>query len=301
VNDDISALLAYLGNERGLSTSTIAAYRNDLLSFSEFLHSEAERGRNARIRVGAISREQIRRYLLELRNRGYSPASLARKIAALRTFFRYFCATRAIAVDPTIGVGLPDAPTSLQRSVRDSDVRALFLYCDSRQTHEGMRDHALLSVLRATGMRVGELVNVNVEDVDLASGRIRVVGRAHRVRVLPLDDEAKASLERYLQQARPVLTRRSAKETALMVNQRGQRLTRTGFWLIMRHLVRDAGVAATLTPDTLRHSFASHQIGKGLGLEELRRLLGHASITTTLLYTRMVPPQPINVTARRGA
>jgi integrase/recombinase XerD len=301
VNDHISALLAYLEKERGLSTSTIAAYRNDLLSFAEFLDSEAERDHTSRAAVATISREQIRDYLQHLRNRGYSPASLARKIAALRSFFRYLCATGAVVGDPTVSVGLPDAPTSLQRTVRDSDVHALFLYCDGRQTHEGMRDHALLSVLRATGMRVGELVNVDVSDVDLASARVRVVGRANRERMLPLDEESRSSLERYLQHARPVLTRHSNKERALMVNQRGQRLTRTGFWLIMRHLVRDAGVAATLTPNTLRHRFASRQIGRGLGLEELRRLLGHASITTTLLYTRMVPPQPINITARRGA
>jgi integrase/recombinase XerD len=300
LNDSIAALLAYLENERGLSTSTIAAYRNDLLSFAEFLDSEAESDHSSP-GVTSVNREQIRGYLLHLRNRGYSTASLARKIAALRAFFRYLCATGALTSDPTITVGLPDTPMSLQRTVRDSDVHALFLYCDSRQTYEGMRDHALLSALRATGMRVGELVNVDVSDVDLASGRVRVVGRANRERTLPLDDEAIASLERYLLHARPVLTRNSVEECALMVNQRGQRLTRTGFWLIMRHLVRDAGVTATLTPDTLRHSFASRQIGRGLGLEELRRLLGHASITTTLLYTRMVPPQPINVTARRGA
>ena len=301
MNDYIFALLDYLGDERGLSIATIAAYRTDLLSFAEFLRTEAEHDQGSRVSVASINREQIRGYLLHLRNRGYSPASLARKIAALRSFFRYLCTTGAVTSDPTVSVGLPDAPTSLQRTVRESDVHALFRYCDSRQTHEGMRDHALLSVLRATGMRVGELVTVDVSDVDLAAGCVRVVGRANRERLLPLDDEAKASIERYLQNARPVLTRRSAKERALMVNQRGQRLTRTGFWLIMRHLVRDAGVAASLTPDTLRHSFASRQIGRGLGLEELRRLLGHASITTTLLYTRMVPPQPINVTARRGA
>jgi integrase/recombinase XerD len=301
VNDHIVALLVYLASERGLSSSTIAAYRNDLLSFAEYLRSEAEREHASRIGVGSIGREQIRGYLLELRNRGYSPASLARKIAALRAFFRYLRGTGAVTSDPTASVGLPDAPMSLQRTVREADLHALFLYCQSHQTHEGMRDHAMLSVLRATGMRVGELVNVDVSDLDLDHARVRVVGRGDRQRLVPLDDDAVASLETYLQHARPFLTRHSTRECALMVNQRGQRLTRTGFWLIMRRVVRDAGLPVTLTPNTLRHAFATHQIGMGLGLEELRRLLGHASITTTLLYTRMVAPQPINITARRGA
>jgi integrase/recombinase XerD len=145
----------------------------------------------------------------------------------------------------------------------------------------------MLRLLSATGMRVGELVMVNVEDIDFPGGRVRVVGRGNRERSLPLDQANLESVQRYLERARPFLTRNAPGETALVVNQRGLRLTRQGFWLIMKGLVRDAGLPAIMTPHMLRHSFATHQIGEGLELEELRKLLGHASITTTQVYTQL--------------
>jgi integrase/recombinase XerD len=160
-----------------------------------------------------------------------------------------------------------------------------------RETPEGIRDHAMLRLLSATGMRVGELVMVNVSDVDFAEGRVRVVGRGNRERSLPLDQATLDSIRVYLDQARPFLTRNAPSEAALVVNQRGLRLTRQGFWLIMKGLVREAGLPAIMTPHMLRHSFATHQIGVGLGLEELRQLLGHASIATTQIYTQLASAQ----------
>ena len=136
-------------------------------------------------------------------------------------------------------------------------------------------------------MRVGELVTVDVDDVDLAKGRVRVVGRGNRERSLPVDQITLASIKAYLDRGRPYLIRNARDQTALVVNQRGQRLTRQGFWLIMKGLVREAGLPAMMTPHMLRHSFATHQIGEGLALEDLRQLLGHASIATTQIYTQM--------------
>src|SRR5207237_4622902 len=139
----------------------------------------------------------------------------------------------------------------------------------------------------ATGMRVGELVMVDVDDVDFGAGQVRVIGRGNRERSLPLDQATLDSIRAYLDQARPFLTRNARDETALVVNQRGLRLTRQGFWLIMKGLVREAGLPAIMTPHMLRHSFATHHIGEGTGLEELRQLLGHASIATTQIYIQL--------------
>ena len=150
----------------------------------------------------------------------------------------------------------------------------------------------MLRLLCATGMRVGELVMLDVGDVDIAEGNVRVVGRGSRERTLPLDPLTVASLGIYLERARPYLARNAPVETALVLNQRGQRLTRQGFWLIMKAIVRDAGLPVEITPHTLRHSFATHQIGEGLDLEELRRLLGHASIATTQVYAQMAEKAP---------
>src|SRR5262249_15182332 len=286
------ALLAYLHTERKLSPSTVGAYRNDLLQFAEFLRSRPGFDDDAGLIAASIDRERIVRYLFHLRDRGYSAASMARKTAALRAFFRYLRGIGEIKTDPTVSLGLPDATMALSRTARDADLLALFAYCENRQTPEGMRDHAMLRLLRATGMRVGELVGLDVSDVDFSSRRVRVIGRGHRARTLPLDAETLASVELYLKQARPRLMRYVVHQTALVVNHRGQRLTRYGFWLIMKSLVRDAGLPSTLTSTTMRLPSASHLLGEGLGLEELRRLLVHASITTTQVYTRLASRQP---------
>jgi integrase/recombinase XerD len=287
MNERIEAFLAYLHAERNLSPNTVSAYHNDLQQFADFLESEAQRQGGKDFALASIDRDLISAYFLHLRDRGYSSASIARKTAALRSFFQYVRRTGQVASDPTVGIGSPEVKKPLPRTIEDDHVRALLSFCEGRDTPEGQRDHAMLRLLSATGMRVGELVMVDVDDIDLPNGRVRVVGRGNRERSLPLDQVTLDSVKTYLEQARPYLTRNGQEQTALVVNQRGQRLTRQGFWLIMKGLVRDAGLPAMMTPHMLRHSYATHQIGEGTGLEELRQLLGHASIATTQIYTQL--------------
>lgn len=292
MNERIDIFLAYLQGERSLSPNTISAYRNDLQQFAEYLRGEAERQGGTDFAISTIDRDQITAYFLHLRDRGYSGASIARKTAALRSFFQYLRRKGEVPSDPTQGIGSPEVKKPLPRTVQDDQVNALMTFLESRDTPEGLRDHAMLRLLSATGMRVGELVMVNLDDLDVDGHRVRVVGRGSRERHLPLDAATLQSIRTYLDRARPYLTRNTQAETALVVNQRGQRLTRQGFWLIMKGLVRDAGLPAAMTPHMLRHSFATHQIGEGLGLEELRQLLGHASIATTQIYTQVAGQPP---------
>ena len=287
MNERIDAFLAYLQGERSLSPNTISAYRNDLLQFADYLRAEAQRQGGIDFALSTIERDQISAYFLHLRDRGYSAASIARKTAAMRSFFQYLRRKGEVGSDPTQGIGSPEVKKPLPRTVEDNHVRALMEFLEHRETPEGQRDHAMLRLLSATGMRVGELVMVDVDDVDFGAGQVRVIGRGNRERSLPLDQATLASIRAYLDQARPFLTRNAQGETALVVNQRGQRLTRQGFWLIMKGLVREAGLPAIMTPHMLRHSFATHQIVEGLELEELRKLLGHASIATTQVYTQL--------------
>jgi integrase/recombinase XerD len=287
MNERIEAFLSYLRGERSLSPNTISAYRNDLLQFAEYLRVEAERQGGTGFALATIDRDRIAAYFLYLRDRGYSAASIARKTAALRSFFQQLRRAGEVTSDPTQGIGSPEVKKPLPRTVEDTQVQALLAFCESRETPEGLRDHAMLRLLSATGMRVGELVVVDVGDIDFANSRVRVVGRGKRERTLPLDEVTLASVRAYLDRARPFLTRNASGQRALVVNQRGQRLTRQGFWLIMKGLVREAGLPAIMTPHMLRHSFATHRIGEGLALEELRQLLGHASIATTQIYTQL--------------
>jgi integrase/recombinase XerD len=299
MNERIETFLMYLQGERSLSPNTISAYRNDLQQFADYLTAEAERQGGTGFALATIDRERIAGYFLHLRDRGYSSASIARKTAALRSFFQYLRRKNEVSTDPTQGIGSPEVKKPLPRTVEDDHVRALLAYCEGRETPEGLRDHAMLRLLSATGMRVGELVMVDVDDLDLPNGRIRVVGRGKRERSLPLDQLTIDSIRGYVDSARPFLTRNAPDQTALVVNQRGQRLTRQGFWLIMKGLVREAGLPAMMTPHMLRHSYATHQIGEGTGLEELRQLLGHASIATTQIYTQLAnqPVEEVAVTS----
>jgi integrase/recombinase XerD len=299
MNERLEIFLAYLQGEKSLSPNTISAYRNDLQQFADYLRAEAERQGGTDFALSTIDRDQITAYFLHLRDRGYSGASIARKTAALRSFFQYLRRQGEVSSDPTQGIGSPEVKKPLPRTVQDDQVRALMAFLQSRNTPEGLRDHAMLRLLSATGMRVGELVMVNVDDIGFDDRRVRVVGRGNRERNLPLDEATLDSIRSYLDRGRPFLTRNAPGETALVVNQRGQRLTRQGFWLIMKGVVRDAGLPAMMTPHMLRHSFATHQIDEGLGLEELRQLLGHASITTTQLYTQVAgrPPEERAVTS----
>jgi integrase/recombinase XerD len=287
MNERLEFFLAYLQGEKSLSPNTVSAYRNDLQQFADYLRAEAERQGGVDFAPGSIDRDQISAYFLHLRDRGYSGASIARKTAALRSFFQYLRRKGEVASDPTQGIGSPEVKKPLPRTVRDDQVSALMAFLESRDTPEGLRDHAMLRLLSATGMRVGELVILNLDDIGFGDRRVRVVGRGNRERNLPLDETTLNSIRGYLEGARPFLTRNTPGEIALVVNQRGQRLTRQGFWLIMKGLVRDAGLPAIMTPHMLRHSFATHQIDEGLGLEELRQLLGHASIATTQIYTQV--------------
>ncbi|MDQ6670082.1 MAG: tyrosine-type recombinase/integrase [Chloroflexota bacterium] len=296
MNERIETFLAYLQGERSLSPNTVSAYRNDLLQFADTMRVEAESQGGTGFALSTIDRDRIAGYFLHLRDRGYSSASIARKTAALRSFFQYLRRKGEVSRDPTEGIGSPEFKKPLPRTIEDDHVRALLAFCESRDAPECLRDHAMLRLLSSTGMRVGELVMLDVNDVDFADSRVRVVGRGNRERSLPLDAATLASIKAYLERARPFLTRNApdpqTDRAPLVVNQRGQRLTRQGFWLIMKGLVRDAGLPAMMTPHMLRHSFATHQIGEGLALEELRQLLGHASIATTQIYTQLAGPTP---------
>ncbi len=292
MNDRIEEFLAYLLRERSLSPNTVAAYRNDLLQFDDYLQTQAIRQGGTGFALSTIDRERLTGYFLHLRDRGYSAASIARKTAAVRSFFQYLRRKGEIAIDPTEGMGSPEVKKPLPRTAREEDVRALLAFCARRDTGEGLRDLAMLRLLWATGMRVGELVTLDVGDVDLANARVRVVGRGNRERKLPLDNATVDSLRTYLNESRPYLVRNMPNESALVVNQRGMRLTRQGFWLVMKGIVRDAGLPRMITPHTLRHSFAKLQIGEGRGLEELRQLLGHASIATTQIYSQLASQSP---------
>jgi integrase/recombinase XerD len=286
VRDQIEEFLAYLTQERRLSANTITAYRNDLGQLLAYLESP----RAAALAGGddpAARRSQVLDFVLQLRERGYAPATIARKIAATRSLFHFLSQRGDLGDNPAAELGSPTVHKALPRALSVRDVALLIGRAARKGGPDGLRDRAMLHLLYATGMRVTELVSLNMQDVNLETNQVRCVGRGGRERTVPLEPDARPAVVDYLEHGRPVLARAGSGEAALFLNQRGDRLTRQGFWLIMKALARECGLESQVTPHTLRHSFAAHRLRDGVSLERLRELLGHANISTTQIYTQV--------------
>lgn len=307
MNQQLERFLRFLGEERRLSTNTLSAYRNDLRQFEEYLGSDrASRlggpldGRSDGRQLAAASREEVVDFFLHLREKGYSPATIARKMAAVKSAFQFLHRQGEIASNPTALLGSPEVKKPLPRAISAADVACLMVQAGKRFTPEGLRDCAMLQVLCATGVRVTELVSLDLDDVDLAAGRVFCTGRNGRRRELPIDGQVVGAIETYLRDGRSVLLRADGSTPAMFLNHRGRRLTRQGFWLIMKSLARESGIAAEVTPHTLRHSFAAHRLRDGLELARLRELLGHANISTTQIYTQVRLEKELAPAVSRG-
>ena len=306
---DADSFLQFLAAEKRLSPNTLAAYRNDLRQFEEYLavrqHDPLGTGKTNGNANGIVapadpttaSREQVAGFFLSLReDKGYSAATIARKMAAVKSMFHYLTRQGFITTNPTADLGSPEVKKPLPRAISVDDVDRLMRQADKKGTPEGLRDRGMLHLLYATGMRVTELVTLDLNDLDFERGAVRCVGRSLRVRNLPVDQKSLIVLRDYLERGRPQLLRPGSPTSALFLNHRGQRLTRQGFWLIMKAVARESGVTSEVTPHTLRHSFAAHKLSDGLALPKLRELLGHANISTTQIYTQVkteAAPRPL--------
>ena len=280
MDPDIRTFLDHLRLERGLSENTAASYARDLDDFSRYLAREQRTMRDA-------DRTVVLRYLSDLKGRGMKSTTIARRMSALRSFFRYLLREGVLQADPTANIEVASPDEHLPRVVSEEDVERL-IGAVRRPDAMGLRDRAMLETLYATGMRVSELVALSLEDVELAAGFIRVFGKGKKERVVPLGEIAQDALGLYLRYGRPLLVR-DRGESAVFLNRLGRRMTRQGFWNILKGYARQAGVSAEVTPHTLRHSFATHLLEGGADLRVVQELLGHADISTTERYTHVTP------------
>jgi integrase/recombinase XerD len=325
MDQDIERFLHVLEAERGFSVNTIFAYRNDLTQFLSFLGTDSagDDGSGLSDGVGtgpvratspALSQVQkwdqltdqdLTSYLHFLRSRSYASSTVARKMAAIKSFFNFLIGEGQLRGDPGARMTAPRVDKYTPRSISPSEVERLLQQPakeggSAARRPEVARDRAMLETLYATGMRVSELVALDCDDVNLPERRMRCAGRTTRERLLPLRESAAEAIDHYLFHARPLLVLRD--ESALFLNHRGNRLTRQGFWLILKSYASKADIA-DITPHTLRHTFATHALGRGADLREVQQLLGHVSISTTQVYRRMVLDQsaPGNGAPGRGA
>jgi len=281
MEEQVQQFLNYIAVEKGYSSNTLAAYRNDLSQFVSFLGT----------RVAGwdeVTQDIIMNYIMFMKSRQeYASSTVARKVAAIKSFFHYLVEWGAIEDDPTATLDSPKVRKRLPKAIAQDDLHRLLSEPAREQTPKALRDRALLEVLYATGLRVTELVSLNVDDVNMASATLRVVrSKDERERLVPIHERAIEPLREYLERGRMQLLR-DPEEQALFLNHRGRRLTRQGLWLIVKHYVREVGIVEEVTPHTLRHTFATHLIEKKADLEYVQELLGHANISTTQVYAQM--------------
>ena len=280
----VEQYLSYTTVERGLSPNTLAAYRNDLTQFVEFLQSRDPSlyGNGSWKRIGT---EALTAFVLDLHERGYSDKTKTRKVASAKALFGFLLEEGVINKNPMEDFSSPGVGESLPETLTVEEVEAL-LSVGEADTPMSLRDRAIIEVMYATGVRVSELVSLDIDDVDLDESFVRCMGKGSKERIIPLHDEAVETVREYLEDGRPSLAR-AATGRALFVSRKGGRLTRQALWLILKGRAQAAGIDRKITPHTLRHSFATHLLIGGAPLRHVQELLGHASITTTQVYTHL--------------
>lgn len=272
--------MEYLTVELGLSANTRQAYERDLRLFCKtlgFKNSDA---------LVNVSREQITRYMTQLKEKGLAAATIARKLAAIKAFYRFMTAEGYMDANPAEVVEAGTKGIKLPRVLSEDEVVRLLNQPDIT-TAEGFRDRTMLEVLYATGMRVSELINLTLERVDLNMKYIIAFGKGSKERIVPLGSVAAEFLQQYLEKVRPKLTHAGRNTNIVFLAFGGHELTRQRFWQIIRAYGRKANINKALTPHILRHSFATHLLDNGADLRSVQELLGHSDISTTQIYTHL--------------
>lgn len=278
-------LLLWLTAERGRATATIAAYRRDLRTYAAWL---TERG----LTVGEVAEQDIIDYVGVLRARGLAPASVARALVPVRALHRFLAAEGRIEVDPAAHVERPRVPRGLPKALSEAEVARL-LAAPVGDDPIARRDRAMLEVLYGTGVRVSELVGLSLGDVDLDASLLRAFGKGSKERIVPIGGHATRALVAWLGEGgRPVLVpdrwRRRGDAEAVFLGARGGRLTRQGAWDVLRRHGARVGLAGRLSPHVLRHSCATHMLDRGADIRTVQELLGHADVSTTMMYTHVL-------------
>ncbi|WP_443662784.1 site-specific tyrosine recombinase XerD [Dysosmobacter sp.] len=272
----------YLSEERRSSENTISSYLRDVSQFASYLTERYE------TELAQAKPEMIRGYMDHMLAQGKSAASVTRFLASSKCFYNYLVSTGAIGESPVRGITAGRAERKYPEILTNKEVE-LFLEQPQCVDDKGYRDHAMLELLYATGIRVSELISLDLQDLNLPAGILRCASRG-KERIIPLYKTAVKALQDYVKNVRPRLIANS-DETALFVNMNGERMSRQGFWKIIKHYQETAGIEKDITPHTLRHSFAVHLLENGADLRAIQEMLGHADISSTQIYAHVIKQQ----------
>jgi len=275
----VNEFINYLAVERGLAQNTLESYGRDLRQFQTYLqNSQLDFLRNS-------NRDTILNYLNSLQVRGRAVSTISRNLAAIKSFYQYLVRERHLEKDPAVNLESPKLEKKLPKILSITEVEELLKQPNTSQP-TGLRDKAMLELLYATGIRVSELISLNISDVNLDMGYIKCYGKGAKERIVPLGSIAAKCVQEYIGKGRAKLVR-TYEEASLFVNHHGNRLTRQGFWKIIKKYAMEARITKAITPHTLRHSFATHLLENGADLRSVQEMLGHADISTTQIYTHV--------------
>ncbi|WP_433742968.1 site-specific tyrosine recombinase XerD [Falsibacillus pallidus] len=281
MEDHLRDFIHYMVVEKGLAKNTIVSYERDLKAYINYLTKVEEMGS-----LNEVSRTHIVHFLGHLKQQGKSVRTIARHIASIRSFHQFLLREKAVDMDPSVHIDTPQHGRSLPKVLSLEEVESL-LEAPDDSTPIGARDKAMLEILYATGIRVSELIGLNLDDVHLTMGFVKCIGKGNKERIIPIGRTAVTVLENYMGGSRLRLRSSKYKTDALFLNHHGNRLTRQGFWKILKGLAKKANIEKELTPHTLRHSFATHLLENGADLRAVQEMLGHADISTTQIYTHV--------------
>jgi integrase/recombinase XerD len=280
----IHVFLSYLRVERALAQNSILAYGRDLKRFSEFMR---KRDKN---KVEDVTREDVVDFLSNLYREKMDSRSVARYLVSLRGLYKFAMMEEMVTIDPTENLESPKTRNSLPTYLRVEEINKL-LEAPNLSTPVGLRDRAMIEILYSTGLRVSELLNLRISDVDMRVGCVRCIGKGDKERLVPIGRKAIEAIEQYLAHGRPKFARPSSPlphSQVLLLTHLGRRLSRVGIWKIMHDYGMRLGLRGRLTPHKLRHSFATHLLERGADLRSVQLMLGHADISTTQIYTHVV-------------
>ena len=276
----IKLFLEFLQNEKKLSDNTLQSYKRDIIQYQNYLEENG-------VNYAKVSKEDIKAYLNYLKQIGKKPSTISRNLASIRSFYQFSIRNKKIKNDPTEDVQSPKLEKRVPSVLTAQEVE-LLLEQPKDVDLKGTRDKAMLEFAYATGMRVTEIINLNIEDVNLAEEYV-VCKVGTKQRNIPLGSLSLKALKEYIEEARPILIR-NEKEKALFVNINGQRLTRQGFWKIVKYYKEQAHITKDITPHVLRHSFATHLLQNGADLKAIQTMLGHSDISSTQVYMQFQDP-----------
>lgn len=277
----------YLKITKGLSPNSISSYLSDLVEYVDFLV------KNYLIKdPDKITKQHIRNFIGRLKRKHNTASSISRKMSAIRSFHKYLLLEKIVYTNVTLGISLPKKEKKLPQILSVEEVNALMIAADGDEPLE-LRNRAMLELLYGSGLRITELIGVRLGDLHLNMGFLNVLGKGNKERIVPLGEEGRYSLRRYLDKGRPYL--KKVPGDIVFVNNRGASISRVGFYKTLKKLAIKAGITKDVSPHTLRHSFASHLLENGVNLRMVQELLGHEDISTTQIYTHISKKQLKNV------